>query len=146
MNKELTYIVTGCTGYVGNVLTKKLMELGCNVIGLARDKEKVERVFKDNKPTIIYGDIRNKEDLEKLFIGDKGFIIIHTVAYVSIGEGDKKELYDVTVGGTQNMIDVALNHNTVKFLHISSTEAIPHGLKLAKDLSNYIPTPSKTRK
>ena len=31
-----------------------------------RDKEKVERVFKDNKPTIIYGDIRNKEDLENL--------------------------------------------------------------------------------
>ena len=44
------------------------------------------------------------------------------------------------------MIDVALKHNTKKFLHISSTEAIPHKLKLNPDLSNYIPTPSKTRK
>ena len=146
MDKNITYIVTGCTGYVGNVLTKKLMELGCNVIGLARDKDKVERVFKDNKPTIVYGDIRNKLDLEKLFVGDNPFVVIHTVAYVSIGEGDQKELYDVTVGGTSNMIDVALNHNTIKFLHISSTEALPHDLKLNKDLSNYFPTPSKARK
>ena len=146
MNKNYTYIITGCTGYVGNMLTKKLMDLGYDVIGLARSKEKVERVFKENKPTIIYGDIRNKEDLERLFIGDKPFIIIHTVAYVSIGEGDMKELYDVTVGGTQNMIDVSLKHNVYKFLHISSSEAIPHKLKLNKDLSNYIPTPNKTRK
>ena len=146
MNKNLTYIVTGCTGYVGNVLTKKLLDEGCNVIGLARSEEKVKRVFNDKTPTIIYGDIRSKEDLEKLFIGNGPFCVIHTVAYVSIGEGDQKELFDVTVEGTQNMIDVSLNKDIYKFLHISSSEAIPHGLKLNDDLSNYIPTPLKTRK
>lgn len=146
MRDDLTYIVTGCTGYVGNVITKKLLDLGCNVIGLARSEKKVEIVFKDQKPTIVYGDIRNKEDLEKLFIGEGPFVVFHTVAYVSIGEGDKQELYDVTVGGTKNMIEVSLKHNIHKFLHISSTEAIPHKLKLKPDLSNYIPTPNKTRK
>ncbi len=146
MRKDLTYIVTGCTGYVGNVITKKLLDEGCNVIGLARNKEKVNRVFKEKTPTIIYGDIRNKEDLEKLFIGNGPFVIFHTVAYVSIGEGNMKELYDVTVGGTKNMIEVSLNHDIHKFFHISSTEAIPHNLKLNSDLSNYIPNPSLTRK
>ena len=146
MDKNITYIVTGCTGYVGNVITKKLMTEGCQVIGLARDEEKVNKVFNDNKPIIIYGDIRNKNDLEKLFIGDNPFIVIHTVAYVSIGEGDMKELHDVTVGGTKNMVEVSLNHNTIKFLHISSTEALPHNLKLNSNLSNYIPTPKHVRK
>lgn len=146
MRKDLTYIVTGCTGYVGNVITKKLLDEGCNVIGLARNKEKVNRVFKEKTPTIIYADIRNKEDLEKLFIGNGPFVIFHTVAYVSIGEGNMKELYDVTVGGTKNMIEVSLNHDIHKFFHISSTEAIPHNLKLNSDLSNYIPNPSLTRK
>lgn len=146
MIKGVTYIVTGCTGYVGNVITKKLLDEGCSVVGLARSKEKFDRVFADKKPQVVFGDIRNKSDIEKLFVGDKPFVIFHTVAYVSIGEGDMKELYDVTVLGTQNMIDVALKHNTQKFLHISSTEAIPHKLKLNKDLSNYIPTPSQTRK
>ena len=64
MRKDITYIVTGCTGYVGNMITKKLLSEGCNVIGLARSKEKVDRVFKNQKPTIIYGDIRNESDLE----------------------------------------------------------------------------------
>ena len=45
MRSDLTYIVTGCTGYVGNVITKKLLDEGCNVVGLARDEEKVKRVF-----------------------------------------------------------------------------------------------------
>ena len=69
MKKDVTYIVTGCTGYVGNIITKKLLDEGCTVIGLARDKEKVKRVFKEKSPTIIYGDIRNKEDIEKLSNG-----------------------------------------------------------------------------
>lgn len=146
MNNEFTYIVTGCTGYVGNMITKALIKDGHNVIGLARSEEKVKRVFRDNAPTIVYGDIRCMDDLEKLFVGDKPFVVFHTVAYVSIGEGDQKELYDVTVGGTQNMIDVALNHKIHKFFHISSTEALPHKLKLKPDLSNYIPTPKKARK
>lgn len=146
MKKDVTYIVTGCTGYVGNAITKKLLEKGCYVIGLAQSKEKVERVFKESKPTIVYGDIRNKEDIEKLFIGKGPFVVFHTVAYVTIGEGNKKDLYDVTVGGTENIISVSLNHDVHKFFHISSTEALPHGLKLDPDLINYVPSPKRTRR
>ena len=60
MIKDVTYIVTGCTGYVGNVITKKLLSEGLSVVGLARSEEKVKRVFGDNKPTVVYGDIRGK--------------------------------------------------------------------------------------
>ena len=38
MNEKRTYIVTGCTGFVGNVLTKKLQREGARVIGLARSE------------------------------------------------------------------------------------------------------------
>ena len=57
MNRDITYIVTGCTGYVGNVLTKKLIAEGCRVVGFARSREKFERVFEDRAPEIVYGDI-----------------------------------------------------------------------------------------
>ena len=72
--------------------------------------------------------------------------MIHTVAYISIGEADEKEMFDVTADGTKNMVRVAMKHNVEKFLHISSTEAIPSGLKLKTDLSNYVPDPMKARK
>jgi len=146
IDKNWTYIVTGCTGYVGNVLTKKLLDIGCNVIGLARSEEKFNRVFADKKPRVVYGDIRSKDKLRALFKDDNKKVVIHTAAYVSIGEGDPKELFDVTVGGTENMLDLACEYNVQKFLHISSSEAIPHGLKLCPDMSNYIPDPANTRK
>lgn len=146
MNREWTYIVTGCTGYVGNVLTKKLMDEGCRVIGLARSEEKFNRVFAKEKPEVVYGDIRDKESLRALFADGSPRVIIHTVAYVSIGEGDERELLDVTVGGTKNMLELAIEYGVAKFLHISSSEAIPHGVKLKPDMSNYIPNPKKTRK
>lgn len=145
-DKNYTYIVTGASGYVGNCIAKKLMEQGLDVIGLVRNKEKVEKVFKGNYPTLVYGDIRDKECVEKLFIGDKPFIIFHTAALISIGEEKEKELYDVNVNGTINMLESAKNHNTHKFFHISSSEAIPENIKLNKDISNYIPNPKKVRK
>lgn len=146
MDRTWTYIVTGCTGYVGNVLTKKLLALGCRVIGMARSCEKFNRVFQTEQPEVVYGDIRDKESLRPLFAHEGPKVVIHTVAYVSIGEGDTQELLDVTVGGTQNMLALAAEYGVEKFLHISSSEAIPHGLKLAPDMRNYIPTPEKTRK
>ena len=146
MEKNCTYIVTGCTGYVGNVLTKRLLELGCRVIGLARSEEKFQRVFPAEKPQVVYGDIRNMAALEQLFAGEGDKIVIHTVAYVSIGEGDEQELLDVTVGGTENMLALASRYGVKKFLHISSSEAIPHGVHLQPDMGNYIPDPANTRK
>lgn len=146
MDKQATYIVTGCTGYVGNVLTKRLLELGCRVVGLARSEEKFARVFSGQKPDVVYGDLRNEASLRPLFAGEGKKIVIHTAAYVSIGEGNGQELLDVTVGGTETMLRLALEYGVEKFLHISSSEALPHGLKLLPDMSNYVPTPEKTRK
>lgn len=145
MDKSITYIVTGCTGYVGNVLTKKLMDEGCRVVGFARSEEKVKRVFGDRAPEIVYGDITNADDVERAFAGEGPFAVLHTVAKVSIGEGSQKELYDVTVGGTRNVVDACVRHGAVKLLHVSSTEALPRGVKLGED-ADYVPDPRRARK
>ena len=146
MNKNITYIVTGCTGYVGNAITKKLLSYGCSVVGLARDEEKFNRVFGENRPEVVFGDICDEGALRRLFSGEGPFVVIHTVAYVSIGEGDEGELFRVTVGGTEAMLKMAVEHGAEKFLHISSSEAIPEGMKLDPEMKNYIPTPEKARK
>ena len=146
MKKDCTYIVTGCTGFVGNVLAKKLLDEGCNVIGLARNPKKAEQVFGERKPHLIYGDITKKEDAEALFKENGPFIVIHTVAKVSIGESSQKELYDVTVTGTKNVVEACCRHHAKKLLHISSTEALPRGIALKEDLSNYHPDPKRSRK
>ncbi len=147
MEKEYIYVVTGCTGYVGNVLTKKLLRDGLRVIGFARNPEKAARVFPDRKPQFVYGDITSEQDVGKLFEGaDDRYIVLHTVAKVTIGEGSGKELKAVTVQGTRNVVNACLAHGVHKLLHVSSTEAVPHGLVLREDLTNYVPDPARVRK
>ncbi len=147
MFKDLTYIVTGATGYVGGVFTKKLLEEGCKVIGFARSEKKAKRVFGENMPQMVYGDVTNKQDVERLFTGaNENFVVIHTVAKVSIGEASKAELMSVTVDGTKNVVDECINKGVKKLIHISSTESLPKKVKLDKDLAGYLPIPEKSGK
>ncbi len=146
MKRDCTYIVTGCTGFVGNVLTKKLLDEGCSVVGFARSEQKAAQVFGDRRPALVYGDIVAPNDVAALFAGEGPFVVIHTVAKVSIGESSAQELHDVTVQGTQNVLGACRGRPIRRFLHISSTEALPKGLRLQEDLSNYIPDPAKSRK
>ena len=101
MFRDYTYIVTGCTGHVGNVLTKKLLAEGCRVVGFARSPKKAAVVFQDKAPEFVYGDITDPNDIERLFVGEGPFAVIHTAAKVSIGEDARSELKKVTVQGTQ---------------------------------------------
>ncbi len=147
MYHNYIYIVTGCTGYVGNVFTKKLMSEGCKVIGFARSEKKADRVFGENKPIMVYGDITKKDDVERLFNNvDSNYVIIHTVAKVSIGEASQAELNSITVGGTKNIVEACVSHKVKKLLQISSTEALPKGVDLSKDLCDYKPNPNKSGK
>ncbi|MGM9857918.1 MAG: SDR family NAD(P)-dependent oxidoreductase [Bacilli bacterium] len=141
------FIVTGATGYVGNMIVKKLLSDNKKVVGLIRNKEKASRVFKKCGPQYVIGDIRDDKVIEELFKNaDENTIVIHTAAEISIGEVTIKELYEVNVEGTRKICEACLKHNIKKLLHISSSEAIPHGLKLLPDLSNYVPNPKKVRK
>lgn len=144
--KELTYIVTGCTGFVGNVLTKKLINDGCNVIGFARSEKKVKKIFGDSLSNVVYGDVSNFDDVKKLFENaNENYVVIHTVAKVSIGESSFEELLNVTVEGTKNIVSQCVAKKVGKLIHVSSTEAIPHQTVIEKDFK-YVPEPEKLKK
>ncbi len=142
---EMTYIVTGCTGYVGNVLAKKLLSMGERVVGLARSEKKVKRVFPDGGIEIVYGDITNAADVERLFAGGEEFTVLHTAAVVTIGEGDQNEAMRITVEGARNVVEACLRHNVKKLVQISSSEALP-AEGLDSELSNYNPQPDGMKK
>ncbi len=147
MYRDYTYIVTGCTGYVGSVFTKRLLESGCRVVGFARNEKKANMVFGESQPQFVFGDVTNYEDVQRLFDTVQGqCVVIHTVAKVSIGESSAEQLYSVTVDGTKNVLRASIEHGVKKFIHISSTEALPKGVELKDDLSNYIPQPENVRK
>ena len=122
-----TYIVTGGTGFVGNNVVKELTQGGAAVRALVRSKEKAERALKGVNAELFFGDVRDRDAVEKLFDGleNNEVVFIHTASSVLIG-GNKKQyqtMDDINFNGVQNIIEICLKHKA-RLLYVSSVHAI----------------------
>ena len=102
----MTILITGSSGFVGEVLIQNLKNLGIDTIGL------------DWKPG-KYTDIVH--DISKSFKIDKNVdTIIHLAARLEHDRCTKKEYYSANVQGTENVLKVAKKFNSY-FIYISAT-------------------------
>ena len=127
------YYLTGTTGWVGNEILKQLISKNEEVVIFIRKETKRISEIKD-KVRIVYGDIRNEDDIRKFLSckKDKNIsqIIIHAAAYVSIKDNFDIEVFNTNYFGTKLLADIALENKVEKFIYISSTEA----LEIKKDI------------
>lgn len=101
-------LVTGGAGYIGSHTCILLIEAGYEVIVFDNfsnaSKESIRRVEKIvGKPIILVeGDIRNREDLDKLFDTYKIDAVIHFAGLKAVGESVDEPLkyYDNNIHGT----------------------------------------------
>ncbi len=63
-------------------------------------------------------------DLTSLDFLEKGDILIHTAAIVSLASSGKEEMYEVNILGTENIVNAALHYKVGKLVHISSIAAL----------------------
>lgn len=119
--KSKKIIVTGGAGFLGKHIVKKLEEKGCKDIFI---------------PLIQNYDLRNLEDIKKMYKDANADIVIHLAAIVG-GIGANKEnpatfFYDNLIMGVQLMEQARLN-NIEKFVAIGTICAYP----------KYTPVPFK---
>tara|TARA_Y100001936_G_C16031037_1_gene645555 strand:+ start:340 stop:1380 length:1041 start_codon:yes stop_codon:yes gene_type:complete len=109
------YLVTGGSGYFGEILVKKLLSLNNKV----RVIDINNLSFTHDNLEFIYCDISKikKEDEKKIF---SNIDIIHHNAAVLPIENDKKRFWDVNSIGTNNVINLAISYNIKKFIYVSS--------------------------
>ncbi len=115
-------LITGATGHIGNVLVKELL----------RKKEKI-RVFipegEDTRPIegldveIVRGDIRDFDAVKEAVKGVD--YVYHLAGVISIMPGRDKRLYDINVGGTQNIIEACFKNRVKRLIYTSSI----HGMR-----------------
>ncbi|MGL4344552.1 MAG: CDP-glucose 4,6-dehydratase [Cellulosilyticaceae bacterium] len=110
-----TVLVTGHTGFKGSWLCIWLNQLGANVIGYGLDPYSVQDNFVvtrlGEKMTDIRGDIRDKQKLEEVFEQYKPEIVFHLAAQalVRVSYGQPVYTYETNVMGTVNVLECIRN-------------------------------------
>jgi UDP-glucose 4-epimerase len=121
-------LVTGGAGYIGSHTCILLIEAGYDVIVFDNfsnaSKESIKRVEKIVAKEIILveGDIRNRDDLDKVFNAYKIDAVIHFAGLKAVGESVAEPLkyYDNNIYGTIVLCEVMAEHNCKSIVFSSS--------------------------
>ncbi len=107
-------IVTGGSGFIGQHLCQRLAAGGHHVLSIQR------RPWRDTPPGVktMEVDIRDVS-IMKAFNGCE---ILYHLAAIPPGEARRRELYEVNVRGTENVLDMAYSCRVRRVVFVSSAE------------------------
>lgn len=127
-------LITGGSGLVGSHLIVELLKEGIQPKVLIRNEKSKDSIFKtlslySNKPDILFnsihwvnGDINDRASLFDAF--DDVEFVYHCAAKVSFEKGDYKNMLETNIRGTENIVDLCLEREIKKLVHVSSIAAI----------------------
>ncbi len=122
MSKKI--LVTGGTGFLGSYIIKQLIENGYSVRAIRRSSKTPHWISSAifEKVEWLEGDVLDVVALEDAMDGVD--TVIHSAAVVSLSKKYRAEMYKINVEGTANVVNVALEKNIKRFIHISSVAAL----------------------
>ncbi len=117
-------LLTGGTGFLGSYIIKELVEKNYSVRAIRRNNKIPQWIPRHllDKVEWVEGDILDVVSLEEAMEGVD--TVIHSAAVVSLHSGDKKRMLQVNVDGTANVVNIALEKNVRRLVHISSVAAL----------------------
>lgn len=129
----MKYFVTGATGFVGNVLVRKLREAGHEVNASVRSPEK-GKDLQAIGVKLFKGDVTDKESMREPMTGVDG--VYHVAGWYKIGTQDKSGGEQVNVQGTRNVLELMQELKIAKGVY-TSTVAINSDTKGLLADENY---------
>jgi predicted dehydrogenase/nucleoside-diphosphate-sugar epimerase len=126
-------LVTGASGFIGCRVAEVLhLGHGCQVRALVHNPSSAARLAR-LPVEMIQGDLKSREDMARAVEG------CDAVVHCAIGTayGQRREIFAVTVGGTQNLVEVARAAGVRRFVHVSSIAV--HGNDISGDLDETTP-------
>ncbi|WP_394838390.1 NAD-dependent epimerase/dehydratase family protein [Pendulispora rubella] len=112
--------VTGGSGFVGRALISYLVARGHEVRALARSGKAAETVRAAGATQVVEGDLRGGDAVLNSMKGSD--VVYHAAAFTQ-DWGDEDEAWEVTVRGTENMLELARQAGVKRFVHVG-TEAV----------------------
>ena len=117
-------LVTGATGFLGQWLTRRLLDEGFEVRALIRSKHKIEDLS-DLKLDVAEGDVTNLSSLTEACRGVDG--VFHLAGLIAYRRAERAAMELVNVQGTKNVITAIQRNGSARLLHLSSVTAIGAG-------------------
>jgi dihydroflavonol-4-reductase len=114
-------VVTGATGHIGNVLTRRLTAQGQAVRALVMPDDDL-RPLSGLDVEIVSGDVTDLASLESAFTGAD--IVFHLAGIVTIMPGMARVLERVNVGGVRNVAAACRAAGVRRLVYTSSVHAI----------------------
>lgn len=132
--------VTGASGHIGNCLCRELVKKGLHLKVLYHKNEDKLSEF---GAEIIEGSILDPKVLARLFEGVD--IVFHLAARISIDNRNVKEVYNINVSGTENVIEACNLTGVSKLIHFSTIHTLSQSSDTTQVLneSNPLITASK---
>jgi dihydroflavonol-4-reductase len=116
-------LLTGGTGFLGSHILRLLLQQGHEVCALQRSSSRKDLVSNlSDRVHWLEGDVTDLTSLETAFEGIEK--VIHCAAVVSFHPKDRRQMMQINVEGTANMVNYALDAGVQQFIHVSSIAAI----------------------
>ena len=117
-------LVTGGSGFVGSYILRHLIRKGYTGVSATIRKNSDISLIKDieDKVTLIEADVTDTMALENAIKGMD--VVIHTAAVVSFKAKDRDKMMKINIEGTANVVNISIDENIKKLIHISSIAAL----------------------
>jgi len=142
-NKNPNILVTGATGFIGQHLTRKLLDV--------HGKRSVRAVSKDNDGSKPYFFRDDEVESKKADISDRasilglmdGIDVVYHLAAISRNDLSKTwdDFYAVNVQGTINLLEEAKSAGVKRFVFVSTVEAAGFGNGVSPRIETDTPNP-----
>jgi nucleoside-diphosphate-sugar epimerase len=110
-------VVTGGAGFLGFHISQKINRITDFGNTVFFDIAKFEENEYDKSIKCIYGDVRDKKQMDEMMKGVD--VVIHCAAALPLWK--KKDIYETNIDGTRNVLESSLKNNVNRVVHISST-------------------------
>jgi farnesol dehydrogenase len=127
-------LITGATGYLGSLLTQKLICQGQHLKVLCR-KDPTDPIFYQKGISLVRGDILDKESIIRASQGVRQ--VYHLAAYARLWAKDPLTYTKMNVDGTRCLLEAARKAGVQKMVHVSTAGVV--GPSIAQPMNEEMP-------